>query len=142
MSDTNIKGPTPGPWEFRQWMHTAEDLAEIRQHEAAGLPIHPVPCVMNNGERVIMSSAGRVALVDCQTPVKRGQGNHAECAERDANARLIAAAPDLLAALKRLCTQFPTDADMAEAGWANDAINEACAAYDAARAAISKAEQA
>jgi len=35
------------------------------------------------------------------TRFKRGQGYKTECAERDANASLIAAAPDLLAALKQ-----------------------------------------
>jgi hypothetical protein len=89
---------TKGPWRFQEWMHSDEELAEIRKHEAAGLPVHPVACVFNNGERVIMGPAGRVALVDCQTPFKRGKGHETECAERDANARLIAAAPDLLAA--------------------------------------------
>lgn len=59
----------------------------------------------NEGQKPIMSGAiddperKRVALVDCQTPFKRGQGHKTDCAERDANARLIAAAPDLLEAL-------------------------------------------
>ena len=56
-----------------------------------------------------------------------------------ANARLIAAAPDLLEALTRMCQVFPTDVDMAEAGWNAREIDDACNAYDAARAAIAKA---
>lgn len=91
---------TPAPWSFREWMHTKEDLAEVRRLEASGLAIHPIAAVMNSGERIVMAESGRVALVDCQTPFKRGQGSTTECAVRDANARLIAAAPDLLAALK------------------------------------------
>lgn len=43
----------------------------------------------------------RVALVDCQTPFKRGKGNEAKCEERDANARLIAASPTMLDALEK-----------------------------------------
>jgi multidrug resistance efflux pump len=39
-------------------------------------------------------------------------------------------------ALTKLCTQFPTDHDMAAAGWGTTEINEACNAYDAARAAL------
>lgn len=62
--------------------------------------------------------------------------------QRDADARLIAAAPDLLAALTRLCRAFPTDADMKEAGWEGPEIEEGCNAYDAARAAIAKATEA
>ena len=41
----------------------------------------------------------RVAVVDCQTTFKRGTGWQTECAERDANAQLIASAPALLEAL-------------------------------------------
>lgn len=56
-----------------------------------------------------------------------------------ANARLIAAAPELLDALTRMLKQFPADSDLYAAGWDSSAINEACDAYDAARAAVRKA---
>lgn len=46
---------------------------------------------------------------------------------------------ELLEALQRMCKSFPTDADMVEAGWDPPEVSEACSAYDAARAAISKA---
>jgi hypothetical protein len=63
--------------------------------------------------------------------------------EHQANAALIVRAVNnhaaLVEALTRLCTQFPTDSDMANAGWESTAINEACSAYDAARAAIARA---
>lgn len=61
---------------------------------------------MNDGATVVMGNFAdeddrtRVALVDCKTPYKRGTGYMAQCAERDANARLIAAAPEMLEALK------------------------------------------
>jgi hypothetical protein len=58
---------------------------------------------------------------------------------REANARLIAAAPELLEALIRMCQVFPTDIDMAEAGWNAREIDDACTAHEVARAAIQKA---
>jgi hypothetical protein len=70
--------PTPGPWYVSQ----------------VGLT--------NGGERPITTEDGRICTVDCQTPFKRGEGWQSECEVREANARLIAAAPDLLDALKRL----------------------------------------
>lgn len=50
-------------------------------------------------------------------------------AERDANARLIAAAPELLAALKAALDESGCDGDLCMYQW-----------HDAARAAIKKAE--
>ena len=47
--------------------------------------------------------------------------------------------PALAKALTRLCRVFPTDGDMAEAGWAASEIRAACDAYDAARAALAAA---
>ena len=72
---------TPGPWELSK----------------TGL-------VMNDGSVPIMApdpalEQKRVALVDIQTKAKRGEAYRTPCAERDANARLIAAAPDILEAL-------------------------------------------
>lgn len=60
----------------------------------------------NQGERYVMAGEGddrkRVAVVDCQTKFKRGEGWRIPCEERDANAHLIAAAPELLEALMQL----------------------------------------
>lgn len=61
-----------------------------------------------------------------------------EAAQHDA--RLIAAAPELLEALRRLTRSMPTDDDLVAARWESTEIDEACAAYDDARAAIAKAE--
>jgi len=69
---------TPGPWKTR---------LELR---------------MNDGAVPVIIDGDRIALVDCRTPYKRGQGWKQECAERDANARLIAAAPMLLEALQAI----------------------------------------
>ena len=83
---------TPEPWTFEEWLGDPEPL------RAVGL--EPTPNVSNDGARYIMAGERRIALVDCQTKFKRGQGHRVVCAERDANARLIAAAPGLLDALK------------------------------------------
>lgn len=53
----------------------------------------------NDGQKAIMTVGDdrvRVALVDRHAVAKRGQGYLIECPVRNANARLIAAAPDLL----------------------------------------------
>jgi len=57
----------------------------------------------------------------------------------DADAQLIAAAPELLEALQAVLRSFPTDRDMRDAGWERAEIDLACRDYEAARAAISKA---
>jgi hypothetical protein len=44
-------------------------------------------------------------------------------------------------ALTNVCKNFPTDGDMAEAGWDSLAIESACTAYDIARAAITELKQ-
>lgn len=92
---------TPGPWSFREFH---QDEAEI--HEMRALGLEPIPALTNQGERSIMASSGRVGLVDCQTKFKRGKGYKSECAERDANARLIAAAPELLSGAKESAAVF------------------------------------
>ena len=78
---------------------------------------------------------------DCEMDGLDSHGMHrwVQTEEGRANARLIAAAPELLEALARLMRTFPTDSDMTEAGWGAKEIDEACAAHDAARAAFAKA---
>lgn len=62
----------------------------------------------NEGQRAVMAPDAelgrkRVALVDAQKKFKRGEGwKLDDDPERDANAKLFAAAPDMLAALKNL----------------------------------------
>lgn len=128
---------TPGPWTFVEYMHSAKDLEEIRK-----LGMTPIRNLSNDGEATIMAGEGEdrkpVARAIRQVPAKRGEGYKTECAERDANARLIAAAPDLLDALKRL---------LGEMDFAKTYLPDHCGtlklqinhADDLARAAIAKA---
>jgi hypothetical protein len=87
----------------------------------------------NEGELPIVSEHRRVALVDCQSPPRRGERWKSNCAERDANACLIAAAPELLAAL-RLVVGL-ADNEAVESGDCRNPDNP----FAIARAAIAKA---
>lgn len=78
----------------------------------------------NGGQKPVVSADRRIALADSQTDFERGQGWQHECAEREANARLIAAAPDMLAILQRLRDSFP--------GYIPDFIEAVNAAIDKA----------
>jgi hypothetical protein len=60
--------------------------------------MHANGLYMNDGAAAVIHDDGRICLVDIQSKAKRGAAYKSECKERDANARLIAAAPDLLAA--------------------------------------------
>lgn len=88
---------TKGNWFFRTVYGEPEHIAEAQR-----LGIEPVQALSNDGQRYIMAGDTRIALVDCQTKFKRGQGHKQECAERDANARLICAAPEMYAALDHI----------------------------------------
>lgn len=85
---------TPGPWEVAVYGMSPETVEKLRE-----CGIEPTRILTNDGQVPIMAGAGedkdRIALVDCQTVYKRGQGHKAECEVRDANARLIAAAPTM-----------------------------------------------
>lgn len=102
-------GHTPGPWKF------------IDATKVAAMQFAP-KCVIRAGEREIASFSWNDKSPWFPTKV-----------ESQANARLIAAAPDLLEALNRLCTEaFITKIDE-QAGW--DVW------FGMARAAIAKATQ-
>lgn len=93
---------SPAPWVFRKY---AQDDAKIAEMQKVGM--EPTLMLDNNGATFVMGAtvdghADRIAVVDCHTKFKRGEGFRAECAERDANARLIAAAPELFTLAKAL----------------------------------------
>lgn len=66
---------TPGPWRL-------SELNQMGMYE-------------NSGAAAIIGPDYRVATVDCVAPFKKGFGSSAKCPERDANARLIASAPEM-----------------------------------------------
>lgn len=90
---------TPGPYFWREFAQEAEDLEQMRK-----LGMTPTRLLTNEGQVALMAGSGhdvkRIALIDCQTNYKRGQGYKTACAERDANAAMFAAMPDLVKALE------------------------------------------
>lgn len=125
MSDTKF---TPGPWRSPMFHGSDETIAEAR---AFGLT--PIPALDNDGSRFLMADGKRIGLIDCQTKHKRGQGHKTECAERDANAHLIAAAPELYAALTNMCEVWA--AICRATGWEPSRVVQ----YDDGIAALKKA---
>lgn len=100
---------TPGPWRLSK-LGFAENDGSI-----------PVLSATEGDE-----TAKRICTVSFQSKAKRGEAYRTPCADRDANARLIAAAPELLEALKELSFDAFEDAHP-------EAVKKA-------RAAIAKAE--
>lgn len=121
---------TAGPWTSPIWHGDEETNAK-----AEALGIRKVPALANDGSRFVVAPSGRVALVDCKTAYKRGTGHQTECAERDANAALIAAAPDLLAALELIEKRM-----VREAAEAFELSTNEIDCLEIARAAIAKAK--
>lgn len=101
-------GWTPGPWK----------VADIHANGFYG----------NNGEAMVSAEDRRICAVDCATAFKRGQGYTHVCAERDANARLIAAAPELVEALRAIVP------------FADDFTASGCEAIRNARALLARIE--
>jgi hypothetical protein len=121
---------TKGPWAFREYAATDEML-----EEAQALGIKPIRFINNDGSVPVSGPDSKICEVACQAPFKRGAGHLSECTERDANARLIAAAPELLEALKALvacCETYPA--------FQKETNQITFGRMEAARAAIAKAE--
>lgn len=90
------------PWSYRKFAQSDEDLAQMETMRRNGMSIWPTLMLNNEGQAIVMQGDKRIAVVDSHSKVKRGEGHKSECEIRDANARLIAATPDLLAALEDL----------------------------------------
>jgi len=119
---------TPGPW----W--PAPDR-------------HGILMLNNNGSRTVMAGEADDALPVCEVGAhiqcKRGTGHRADCPVREANARLISAAPDLLAALKAFAFGDATLESLLYADLPDDAHGTTTIRMRdirAARAAIAKAQ--
>ncbi len=127
---------TPTPWTARWFYGTKEDQELQKVH---GMAL--VPSLGNEGERFIVAGEGdnckRVALVDCHTRFKRGQGHQAECEERDANAALIChrvnTYEELVEALRAVVARYGPDATYLESEVWNQA-RSALALAEPARA--------
>ena len=98
-------GFTKGEWWFRFYAGDAELIASMRKHGQ-----EPVRMLTNEGQAAVMCGdeayPSRIALVDCHVDYKRGKGGETECAERDANAKLICDAPAMYALIERVAQHF------------------------------------
>lgn len=96
---------TPGPWKWRATHSTDEEIELMAKHGMT-----PVQALTNEGQRFLMAGEGedtkRIALVDPHKSYKRGTGHQVQCDERDANATLLSAAPDLLGFAERVETRI------------------------------------
>ena len=119
-----MDGHSTGPWKFER-LAGAEELARLRKQTLAE---HEGYFRENNGDWVVTSEDERIASVTFQGQAKRGQGYAAPDPRGQANARLISAAPELLAALRCIVADLPLSRD-----WLDPDLEKQ------ARAAIAKA---
>ena len=82
---------TPGPWRtadmHKHGLYMNDGAASVVQADEAAEEDEPIQ---------------HIAFVSCHADYKRGTGHKAQCEARDANARLIAAAPELLALVREM----------------------------------------
>jgi hypothetical protein len=130
-----MSGHTAGPYFWREYAQDAEDLAQMRS-----LGMTPTRMLTNEGQVALMAGTGddvkRIALIDCQTSHKRGQGYKTACAERDANAALFAAAPDLVKALQGSNAMLQLLRSMVDASAPQSSIDEQVKINSAALATL------
>lgn len=96
-------------WIFNRYMASGFSPEEEARLKAKGVELPPpVDNIGNNGEVYVRDANGegelgtRVAIVHATLDYKRGQGHKLDDPERDRRARLIAAAPELLAAAEKV----------------------------------------
>lgn len=122
---------TPGPWK----------VADMHMQTGMGMNDGAwAVCTVNDDEE----TGGRIALVDCQSKFKRGEGYKAACPTRDANARLIAASPALFETETKLCNEVSGALDLYEEGlralMGNTNYNVLKLRCEEARSALAQAE--
>ena len=130
MPATQAINHTPGPW-----------TVEPSDSGDSSVGLAPTPPVVfttipNREDRSI-----EIAVVGSTVYDNSEDGHNLSYGDADANGRLIAAAPDLLAALHRMLDCHQAAMDAAQSG-ASEVTHKPCkcGACHAARAAIAKAE--
>jgi hypothetical protein len=124
-------------------------MSEAKHSPLPWMP-SPLGFAMNDGAVPVMSVGDpdgdrvRVALVDCHTKYKRGEGHKVKCPIRDANLALILRAvnshAEMLAALRNIeCLEDRADGTVGMVDEPHKKALRAAAAI--ARAAIAKATQ-
>lgn len=149
---------TPGPWVVGGHTDGQEEAppelsAKQRARWEEIMASRRKPTRLNDGSFVIKSDAGRVAAVSLRVEAKRGQAHAVDDPEALANAKLIAAAPDLLIACQAAIRYDESiagkairgDVDLLATGGAIAASDNLDALYadwiDKARAAIARATE-
>lgn len=122
---------TKGVAVFRMWAQSDKD----REFMLAN-GMEPSRLLDNQGAAPLMVGETRVAMVDCQSKFKRGQGHESECAERDANAARLALCWNTHDELLEALTAVINDCDHSPAYPGTISTTT----EDKARAAIAKAK--
>ena len=111
-----VEAFTPGPWRLSSLKFANNDGS--------------IPVLFGDPDS---DDSGRIAMIDIQSKAKRGEAWRSKCPTRDANAQLIAAAPDLYEALRDLVEAATTEFN------GKGASGYALARLSDARAALRKA---
>jgi len=109
---------TPAPWTWNKYFG-----GELQVKQGREIGIEPTQCLTNDGATAVMAGDRRVALVDLQANIKKRYWSTADDPERDANARLIAAAPELVEAHQSAIENITRALELGDRGdWRNAEI--------------------